>query len=334
VKWENGKLSLDSEGAPLSEVLQAVSHETGIEITGSEGLSDPVSTHFAGMDLLQALQELLSYVDHAIAAAPPSSAAPREIRVIIIKRPAADSVRAASVAKTKTDATVPDAEAVIQVAATTTHESDPEASALAEIQAAASPENTDAPAIDEALPGAEPLQDAAQTEKLAAVEAASTGQDWETLGKYMQDSDAAVLAAAFDALAAHDTPVAIEKLLADIQDAGQRNRLPALQLLVQSPQADEQIVMATLIDALQGADSSLSSYAAQALAARGTATATNALGEMLSSSEASTRLMILESVTQTEAGLPLLRMALSDSSETVRSVAEDLLQQAEASKKP
>jgi hypothetical protein len=47
---------------------------------------------------------------------------------------------------------------------------------------------------------------ASQTEKLAATEGAATGQDREALGKYMQDANAAVQAAAFDALAAHDNP--------------------------------------------------------------------------------------------------------------------------------
>jgi len=41
VKWDSGKLSLDGEAVPLSEVLRAISQETGIEVTGTEGLSNP-----------------------------------------------------------------------------------------------------------------------------------------------------------------------------------------------------------------------------------------------------------------------------------------------------
>ena len=48
VKWEAGKLSLDVDGVPLSEVVQAVSHQTGVEIIGAQGLSDRVFRHFAG----------------------------------------------------------------------------------------------------------------------------------------------------------------------------------------------------------------------------------------------------------------------------------------------
>jgi HEAT repeat protein len=141
-------------------------------------------------------------------------------------------------------------------------------------------------------------------------------------------------AAAFDSLAAHDNPAAVESFLAEINDSSQPVRLQALQLLTQSPQADEQTVMTTLIDALNGADPAFSAYAAQALAQRGTPEAMNALSGMLNSSDPSTRLLVLQSVAQTEAGLPLLRAALSDSNETVRSVAAALLQQAEAARNP
>jgi HEAT repeat protein len=109
------------------------------------------------------------------------------------------------------------------------------------------------------------MLDASQTEKLAAIEGAATGQDREALGKYMQDANAAVQAAAFDALAAHDNPAAVEKLVAEIKDVSQPVRLQALRLLTESPQADEQTVMTTLIDALNGADPSLSAYALRRL---------------------------------------------------------------------
>ena len=189
-------------------------------------------------------------------------------------------------------------------------------------------------ALSAGLSGTDAQLDASQTEKLAAIEGAATGQDREALGKCMQDANAAVQAAAFDAWAAHDNPAAVEKLLAEIKDVSQPVRLQALQLLTESPQADEQTVMTTLIDALNGADPSFSSYAAQALAERGTPEAMNALTEMLNSADPSTRLMVLHRVAQTEAGLPLLRAALSDSNETVRSAAAALLQQREATRNP
>jgi HEAT repeat protein len=144
-----------------------------------------------------------------------------------------------------------------------------------------------------------------------------------------------VHAAAFDALAANDNAAAVENLLADINDVSQPGRLQALQILAQSSQADEQTVTTTLIDALNGADPTLSAYAARALAERGTPGAMNALSEMLNNSDPSARLTVLQSVAQTQAGPPLLSSAaLSDSNETVRSAAAALLQQGEAPRNP
>ena len=140
--------------------------------------------------------------------------------------------------------------------------------------------------------------------------------------------------APFDALAAFDNLAAVENLVAEINDVSQPVRLQALQLLTESPRAEEQTVMTTLIDALNDGDPSFSAYAAQALAERGTPKAMNALSEMLNSPDPSTRLMILQSVAETKAGLALLRAALSDSDETVRSAAAALLQQGEVTSSP
>lgn len=385
VKWDSGKLSLDAEAVPLSEVLQAISRETGIEVAGAERLSNLVSMHLAGVELFQALRDLLLHVDYVITLGPQGSASTRGTRVIIVGRPLPDSPTTSSVKKSETNA--PAAEAVTQAADSAPADTDPQASKLASIQTeetgedhqavgqaqqqqlanqsvqtdqqsspAAAPgelknpdpsasadavqpptQNADAVALassSEGLPGTDPLLDDSQTVKLAAIETAAASQDRAALTEYMQDANAAVQAAAFDALAARDNPAAVENLLAEINDPSQPVRLQALQLLTQSPQADEQTVMTTLIDALNGADPSFSAYAAQALAQRGTPEAMNALSEMLNSSDPSTRLMVLQSVAQTEAGLSLLRAALSDSNETVRSAAETLLQQAEATRNP
>jgi hypothetical protein len=385
VKWESGKLSLDAEVVPLSEVLQAISHETRIEVTGAEGLSNLVSMHLAGAELFQALRDLLLHVDYAITHGPQGSASPRGTQVIIVGRSSPDSSPAASVAESETNTSA--AGAAIQVVDSTPADTDPQASMLASIQTGATeedrqpvkqaqrqqlanqPAETDqqsspAAAPDElknpdpsagpdvvqpptqnadgvgleasskSLSGADPHVDDSQTEMLAAVEAAAASQDREALGKYMQDANAAVEASAFDALAAHDNPVAVENLLAQINDPSQPVRLQALQLLTQSPQADEQTVMTTLIGRLNGADASFSAYAAQALAERGTPEAMNALTDMLNSSDPSSRLTVLQSVAQTEAGLSLVRAALSDSDAAVKSAAAVLLEQAEAARNP
>jgi HEAT repeat protein len=355
VKWQSGKLSLDAEAVPRSEVLQAISRETGIEVTGAEGLSNLVSMHLAGVALFQALRDLLVHVDYAITPGPQGSTPPRGTRVIIVGRSSPDSSSPALVADSETNASA--TQAAIQPADNTPADAAPQATMVASIQTEDTGEDrqtvkqapqqqlanqfveSDQGAVgleplSESLPGTSPLLDDTQTVKLAAVETAAASQDREALGKYMQDANAAVQAAAFNALAAHDNPAAVENLLAEITDPSQPVRLQALQVLSQSPQADEQTVMTTLIDALNGADSSFSAYAAKALAQRGTPEAMNALSEVLNSSDTSTRLMVLQTVDGTEAGLPLLRAALSNSNETVRSTAAALLQQVEATTGP
>lgn len=287
VKWEAGKLSLDADGALLSEVLQAVSHKTGIEVTGVQGLNDRVFTHFAEMDLLEALKELLSRVNYAIAIGPPGSTSAQGTRVMILNG-AADS-------------------------------GPPRPLVTAEANAPA--------ALEAALqePDAE-----SQESKLAATQAAATGGDREALRKYLQDADVAIQAAAFDALSAQGEDGAVEDLLANVEDTSQPTRLQALELLIQTAGVDEQTMMAVLHDALEDPDPAFNAYAVQVLVGRGNADAMDALREALHSTDPSTRLMVLESVVSTEAGLPLLREALADSDETVSVAAATLLKQAEA----
>lgn len=349
MKWESGKLSLDAEAVPLSEVLLGVSRATGIEITGAKGLNHLVTVHLAGVELSQALRELLLHIDYAILMDRQSSTSPQRTRLIIFGKSLPRSSSTGSVAESETNA--PTAEAAIQA-----EEAGEDRQVVTDVQQqfasqpvqtdqqTASPDavqpptqNADAvgPEVSsEDIPGTDSQLDPGQSEKLAAIEAAATNQDPEVLGNYMQDPNAAVKAAAFDALAALDNPAAVENLLTEINDVNQPDRLQALQLLAQSPQVDEQTVMTTLVDALNGADPSFSAYAAQALAERGTPEAMNALSEMLNGSNTATRLTILQSVAQTEAGLSLLHAALSDFNETVRSAAAALLQQGESAKNP
>jgi HEAT repeat protein len=106
--------------------------------------------------------------------------------------------------------------------------------------------------------------------------------------------------------------------------------LQALGFLVQTAGVDEQTSMAVLREALQDPDPAFNTYAMQELAGRGNADAMAALHEALHSTDPSIRLMVLESVVHTEAGLPLLRTALADADKTVRDAAATLLKQAEA----
>ena len=174
-----------------------------------------------------------------------------------------------------------------------------------------------------------------QDVKLRAVEAASKAGDRDALRKYLQDGDPAVQSAAFDALALQDKDAAVSGILASVRNnTDTMLRLQSLQLLDQSGVADESTMISVLRDVLRDSDPSLSAYAIQSLAGRGSADALDALSDGLHSDDASIRLMVVESVAQTPAGLPLLREAASDPDEAVSNAATTLLKQAEAATAP
>ncbi len=349
VQWKAGKLSLDAERAPLSEVLGAVSRATGIRVSGAQGLSNRVSAHFTEMNLLPALRQLLARVDHVVAAGPEASSPAQGTRVIIFLR-AAEGGPPTSVVPAETSAQEA-AEAVLQQSEAILHEEpegDPPVSQLEALQAAADEVadggpsmsldagETDAPEAPEAVrqqseatlheePPADP-----QEGLRAALQAAATDGDWDSVRNFLQDADPTIQSAAFQALAAQDKPVAVEELWAHVQDTSQPTRLQALALLVQNSGADEQTVTEALGEALHDPDPALNAYAVQILAGRDDTESMAALRRGLDSPDPSARLMILESVVHTEAGLPLLREALADSDETVRDAAATLLEQAEA----
>jgi HEAT repeat protein len=191
-------------------------------------------------------------------------------------------------------------------------------------------DSTESDALDSADPPtvADPQVKEAQ-EKLARIEASAKDGDLEALRNGLQDSDPVIQAAAFEALAAQDQDAAVESLLAAIKDTNQPSRLQALQMLDTSPEADSQTVLAVLRDALQDPDPLFRAHAVQALAGRGDADAMDALSEAFHGADPSTRVLVLEGVAQSEAGLLLLPEALSDSDETVRSAAATLIQNAE-----
>ena len=282
LKWGSGKLSLDAENVPLSRVLEAVSTETGAEITGGAELGGPISVHIAETELIQALRELLTGVDYAISAGAPVT------RVLIISK------------RKEPARTAPAA--------------DPAPSQPAE------KEGGEAPA-----PPADPAEN-----NLAAIETAATGRDNTALKAYLGDGDTAVQASAFQALATQSKDAAIESLAAEIQDTTQPNRLQALQLLVQSSGASQPVIMDTLRDALRDPDPAFNAYAIQTLAGYGNADAMEALTAAFHGMDAATRLTIVQSVASTQAGLPLLQEAASDSDATVSAAAKDLLKQVTA----
>jgi hypothetical protein len=309
VQWEGGKLSLDAEIVPLSEVLRVLSDATGIRVTGAESLGIPVSASFVKADLIPALKELLARVSYAIVLGPEDSTPAQGVRVVILNAPAIS----------ETPSVVVD---------------DPTASVEPEADLQEDHEGTEEP---EAKPGEEPDEESKtnpQDKELEKLRAAATDQDWESVRKYLRHEDPTIQAAAFEALAADDKARAVDDLRANIDDTSQPGRLQALALLVERADADERTRIAVLRDALQDADPAFKAYAVQTLAGNDNADATAALRETLRGADASTKTMILRSVVHTEAGLQLLHDALADPDDKVSDIAATLLKQASAVASP
>jgi hypothetical protein len=117
-------------------------------------------------------------------------------------------------------------------------------------------------------PGPSLSQDETAKATMTAVGDAAARGDRLALRRQMNDGDAAVQAAAFEALAAEDAGSAIEALIGIAKAGRQPTRWQALRLLDHAPQADQRKVEEVLRDELADADPLVSEYARAALAAR------------------------------------------------------------------
>ena len=232
VSWAGGKLSVDVAGAPLWDVLDAVSLATGIEVAGADQLDEIVSARFTQVELLEALKQLLARVNHVIAGDGSEPTSGRGTRVTVLGR-----------------------------------------------------------------------------------------------GGPFVPRTSAVTAAPFVALVTHAMSRPMKELLPTVADAGHPSRLEALTALVEGGSEDP-IVLSVLREALRDADPAFRAYSIQALAARGDAGAMDVLRQLFRTADPSTRVMIVESVAYTQAGTDLLREALADSDDTVRTAAAGFLAQA------
>lgn len=124
------------------------------------------------------------------------------------------------------------------------------------------------PSVPTAVAGSfDPVLEETETKLAGITEAASAG-NLKALRRYLEDTDAAVQSAAFDAFSAKDEQSAIRDLLAIIRDTTQLSRGQALQLLANAPQVDDQTVRAALRNALVDLDPQIRQYAIEARAVR------------------------------------------------------------------
>jgi hypothetical protein len=111
-------------------------------------------------------------------------------------------------------------------------------------------------------------QGAEEPRNLASIKLANGINDAERIRPYLQDTNAAVQAAAFQALASQDSVSAVNSLLSVFRDTGSPSRVQALQLLAQSPLVSESDLLQSLQEAAKDSDPSVQSYAVSEIARR------------------------------------------------------------------
>jgi hypothetical protein len=175
--------------------------------------------------------------------------------------------------------------------------------------------------------------EAEQEAPLQALQAFAQQGDGEALRQAIFDPYRIVQTRAFELLAEQDRQRAVAILLEATKSEQPDARLQALQLLHQSGQAEERIVLSALGDALADEASTVKAYAIQALAERGGPDVLGPLRSALRDPDPAVRITVIESVIQQEEALPLLQQALSDDDEMVRFRAAFRLEQISAERR-
>lgn len=303
VEWREGRLSVTAKDSPLSQILQQVARLTGTEFKGLDKALSKVSVSFAGAQLAEGLQNLLTPLNYVIIGDVSGPETAQQARVMIFGQQPIPHRNVIGVSSQTKPPIEPTPELTPQESVITEELEAPEQES-AETEAQADPEK-----------------------KLAALYASLQHGDKEALREAMQDSNPTIQASAFEALAAQDREEAIDALLAAVKSDQSATRLQALQLLNQVAQAEERTVLSTLRDALKDGDPTERAYAVQALAGRGGTEAMGYLGEAARDPDPSVRGMVISSVADKDEGFPLLEEALSDPDESVSSTAALLLKQ-------
>jgi len=311
IVWQSGKLSVIADGAPLSVVLQEIARQTGVEVRGAGKLRGKISVSLSSMGLAEALAEILSGVDYAIA--PRSNGEGGGYRVVIFGERAVGTSEATTVVSLARHnrGNARDSGSEDYSGAEAEPAADPE---LLDTEGASEPDSNEPPDFDK---------------RMAALYASIRRGDQDALKEALLDADSNIQATAYEALAAMDKDAALSGLLAALKSDQAAIRLEALQLLNQS-QADERSVLPALREALQDGDQGLRACAVQALASRGGAEAIHYLREAFHDPDPSFRLTVVSSLGDKDDGVPLLQDALWDPDPTVSNSAAQLLDQIDA----
>jgi len=91
VSWRQDRLSVDSTGAPLTQVLAAIARQTGLRVSGADSLNQRTRARFSGLPLTQALARLLTGVNFAIIEGPCAGGCPTTL--VVLDNPSNKAVR-------------------------------------------------------------------------------------------------------------------------------------------------------------------------------------------------------------------------------------------------
>ena len=84
VDYSKGLLSVSAEKVPLSQVLQAISQRTGLQIHGLQEAGQPVSVHFSDAPVSQGVQNLLADKNYVLLGDLASAKDVRQARVVLL----------------------------------------------------------------------------------------------------------------------------------------------------------------------------------------------------------------------------------------------------------
>lgn len=84
VDYSKGLLSVSAERVPLSQVLQAISQQTGLQVHGLQEAGQPVSVHFSDTPVSQGVQNLLADKNYVLLGDLASAQDVRQARVVLL----------------------------------------------------------------------------------------------------------------------------------------------------------------------------------------------------------------------------------------------------------
>lgn len=307
VRWTPGRLSVFAKEASLADILREVSRQTGIKVQGLDRRQEKVSVRFAGLSLLEGLEQLLAHMNYAIVGERSSEGAtvPRIVHVFGPRE-------------------TPSREAL-------SSESSP--NARAELISEYDQTNRTVVAFPAPIDLNQALSTGDQETKLNALYTSVRLGKREILRRATDDPDESIRATAFELLNRLDPEQAVDLLLEATRSDQPALRVQALQLLRERSAADETTILSALEKAIADEDITVKGFAIQTLAGWEGPESMRYLRRAFRDPDPNVRLMVVEIVAQKEENRWLLQDALRDNNESVRSIAAFWLKQANSRNK-